>query len=127
MAYRHYPVGGKWSWFGGLTEFQWQDLELDIVGFLAVLGEGAVLATSQVSFLTWVCYVPRVMPAPQALLPPNRPVELPSTRAWVTGVFNGNHKDHLYYVGKICLHSYAIFSCPRREKQSLNGVLEPIG
>ena len=104
MAF-HLTVGGKWSWIdGGMENFQ-----LDIVGFLAVLGEGAVLATSQVSSLTWLCYVPRILPAPQALLPPNRPnkLELPTTRAWVTAVFNGNSNDHLDYFTQLCM--YAIF------------------
>ena len=117
MAFTNVTAGGKWSWLGGLTEFHLEDLQLDIVGFLALLGEGGVLATSQVSFLTWLCYVPRLLPAPQALLPPNRPCELPKARASVTGVFNGNTKDHLYYLARVCLHLYAIFSCPRREKR----------
>lgn len=83
---------------GGFDNFQ-----LDIVGFLAVLGEGSVLANSQVSALSPLFYLPRIIPAPQALLPPTRPRTLPSTPASVTGVFSGNTKDRVYHVANILL------------------------
>lgn len=84
---------------GGLSNFQ-----LDIVGFLAVLGEGSVLANSQVSALSPLFYLPRILPAPQALLPPNRPVKLPSTPASVTAVHSGNTKDYVHHVAWILLY-----------------------
>ena len=114
MVFPDFIADGKWSWTGGI-----ENLQLNIVGFLAVLGEGAVLATSQVSSLTWLCYVPRLLPAPQALLPPNRPreLQLPTTRASVTGVFNGKIKDHLNYFTQLSL--YVIFSVPQTRKRSL--------
>ena len=102
-----------------------EDLQLDIVGFLALLGEGAVLATSPVSFLTWLCFVPHLIPAPQALFRPNRPRGLPTTRAWVTGVFNGSNRDHLYHFADVRL--YAIFSCPQTRKRSLKRCLRAKG
>jgi hypothetical protein len=49
------------------------NLQLDIVGFLAVLGEGSVLSNAQVSTLSRLVFVPRLLPAPQALLRPTRP------------------------------------------------------
>lgn len=91
--------GWRMFWHsGGFDNFQ-----LDIVGFLAVLGEGSVLANSQVSALSPLFYLPRIIPAPQALLPPTRPRTLPSTPASVTGVFSGNTKDRVYHVANILL------------------------
>lgn len=93
--------GHDWQMFwdnGGFSNFQ-----LDIVGFLAVLGEGSVLANSQVSALSPLFLLPRILPAPQALLPPTRPVKLPSTQAWVTGVYSGNVKDYVHHVAHILL------------------------
>lgn len=83
---------------GGFDNFQ-----LDIVGFLAVLGEGAVLANYQVSALSPLFFLPRIIPAPQALLPPTRPRDLPSVPASVTGVHSGNTKDRVYHVASILL------------------------
>lgn len=80
-----------------------QNFQLDIVGFLAVLGEGSVLANSQVSALSPLFYLPRILPAPQALLPPNRPAKLPSTPASVTAVSSGNSKDHVHHVAHVLL------------------------
>lgn len=87
-----------WGNGAGLKNFQ-----LDIVGFLAVLGEGSVLANSQVSALSPLFYLPRILPAPQALLPPNRPAKLPSTQASVTAVHSGNTKDHVHHVAHVLL------------------------
>ena len=44
-------------------------------------------------------------PAPQALLPARRPTELPSKRAWVTGVYSGNVKEHIHHVAGILLEN----------------------
>ena len=77
--------------------------QLDIVGFLAVLGESSVTANYQVSALSKLFYLPRLIPAPQALLPARRPTELLSKTAWVTGVYSGNRKEHLHHVAGILL------------------------
>lgn len=81
----------------------WKNFQLDIVGFLAILGESAVTANAQVSALSRLFYLPRLLPAPQALLPPSRPTELPTEKAWVTGVFSGNNKEHLHHIANILL------------------------
>ncbi len=87
-----------WGNGGGFYHFQ-----LDIVGFLAVLGESSVTANAQVSALSRLFYLPRLLPAPQALLPPSRPSELPSRRARVTGVHTGNNKEHVHHIANILL------------------------
>jgi len=83
--------------------YQFDDFQLDIVGFLAVLGEGSILSIAQVSALSRLFYLPRLLPAPQALLRTTRPKSLPSTNASVTAVYSGNYKDHLHHVAHVLL------------------------
>jgi len=94
---------------GGFDNFQ-----LDIVGFLAVLGEGSVLANSQVSALSPLFYLPRLLPAPQALLPPSRPRTLPSTPASVTSVHSGNTKAYVHHVAHILLYESPCWAIERQ-------------
>lgn len=111
---RNYPAmsGGNANTTISYPGHQWQMLwdngafdnfQLDIVGFLAVLGEGSVTANAQVSALSPLFYLPRLIPAPQALLWPTRPVSLPSTDGIVTGVTNGNVKKQVHHVAHILL------------------------
>nr|POE49201.1 hypothetical protein CFP56_32351 [Quercus suber] len=92
--------GPTWQmlWPAAFDEFQ-----LDIVGFLAILGEGSVSHNAQVAALSRLFYLPRLIPAPQALLWPNRPMTLPSTKANVTAVHSGNTKDHIHHVAHVLL------------------------
>lgn len=94
-----YP-GPAWEmlWPNSFDQFQ-----LDIVGFLAILGEGSVSHNAQVSALSRLFFLPRLIPAPQALLWPNRPTALPSTKANVTAVDSGNTKDHIHHVAHVLL------------------------
>lgn len=79
------------------------NLQLDIVGFLAVLGEGSVLANAQVSTLSRLIFIPRLLPAPQALLRPSRPSKLESEVGFVTGVHSGNKRDCVNAIGHLLL------------------------
>lgn len=79
------------------------NLQLDIVGFLAVLGEGSVLANAQVSTLSHLILLPRLLPAPQALLRPSRPSKLPTESGTVSGVSSGNKRDYVNYIGHLVL------------------------
>ncbi|KAK5170437.1 uncharacterized protein LTR77_005025 [Saxophila tyrrhenica] len=76
------PPNWQMLWGNGAGFYNFQ---LDIVGFLAVLGESSVVANAQ------------------ALLPPNRPTDLPSRKAWVTSVHTGNAKEHVHHVANILL------------------------
>lgn len=78
-----------------------KSLQLDIVGFLAVLGEGSVLANAQVSTLSKWVFLPRLLPAPQALLRPSRPSKLLPHPGRVTGVFSGNDRQSINHIGNI--------------------------
>ncbi|KAF2169867.1 hypothetical protein M409DRAFT_64853 [Zasmidium cellare ATCC 36951] len=95
-----FPDQENWSvwWWNGVENFQ-----LDIVGFLAVLGESAVLANAQVAALSRLFYLPRILPAPQALIRTARPTSLPHSDGKVTGVVSGNVKDHVHHVANILL------------------------
>ena len=78
-----------------------QSLQLDIVGFLAILGEGSVLANAQVSTLSRWIFLPRLLPAPQALMRPTRPLRLEPVPGYVAGVFSGNYRDAINHIGNI--------------------------
>ncbi|KAF2838161.1 hypothetical protein M501DRAFT_993025 [Patellaria atrata CBS 101060] len=82
---------------------RYQDLSLDIVGFLAILGEGSILANAQVSTLSRSIFLPRLLPAPQALLRPARPEKLEPTPGYVTGVHSGNNRTYINHIGQIVL------------------------
>jgi hypothetical protein len=76
-------------------------LQLDIVGFLAILGEGSVLANAQVSTLSRWVFLPRLIPAPQALMRPTRPSHLEPVPGIVSGVWSGNNRDYINHIANI--------------------------
>jgi hypothetical protein len=78
-----------------------ENLQLDIVGFLAILGEGSVLANAQVSTLSKWIFLPRLIPAPQALMRPTRPLVLEPVPGNVAGIFSGNYRDNINHIGNI--------------------------
>lgn len=78
-----------------------ENLQLDIVGFLAILGEGSVLANAQVSTLSRWIFLPRLIPAPQALLRPSRPMNLEPQLGSVAAVYSGNDRQHINHIGNI--------------------------
>lgn len=80
-----------------------ENFQLDIVGFLAVLGEEVVRANAQVAALSRLFYLPRILPAPQALIRTSRPTALPMADGKVTGVLSGNVKDNVHHVANIFL------------------------
>jgi len=76
-------------------------IQLDLVGFLAILGEGSILANSEVASLSWFTFLPRIMPAPQALLRPSRATKLASHTGHSTAVASGNTRNYLNYVSQV--------------------------
>jgi hypothetical protein len=77
------------------------NLQLDIVGFLAILGEGSILASSQVATLSRMIYLPRLLPAPQALLRPSRPDKMNPVSGIATAIHSGNVRNYVNYVGHV--------------------------
>lgn len=92
--------GWRIKWYSGGTL---RNFELDLIGFLAILGEGSILSIAQVSALSRLFFLPRLLPAPQALLRPSRPLNLETTPARVIGVHSGNRKDHMHHIAHILL------------------------
>lgn len=91
---------GYFQWLeGGFVE----TLQLDIVGFLAILGEGSVQSNLQVSTLSKLILIPRLIPAPQVFLRPTRDSKLEPHLGNVTGVYSGNDKDFINYIGHVVL------------------------
>ena len=93
--------GTNRDWFGVICFQNLQQFQLDIVGFLAILGEGSVLANAQVASLSRVTYLPRLIPAPQALMRPSRPSVLPHAIGMATAVKSGNHRTYVNHVGHV--------------------------
>lgn len=62
---------------------------LDIVSLLAVIGEASMAEQAQALTASWLCVLPRIIPAPQALLKSSRPTRMPSLNASIIGVYNG--------------------------------------
>jgi len=92
-----------------LSHFRLPDIpqfQLDIAGFLAILGEGSVLANYQVASLSPAIFLPRLLPAPQALMMPSRPSKLEPAIGYTTGVESGNHRDYINYVGHVLVYVF---------------------
>lgn len=69
------------------------------LGFLAILGEGSVETIAQVATLSYLIYVPRLLPAPQIFIRPSRPEKLETTaNAKVIGVHSGNTGEDIHHV-----------------------------
>jgi hypothetical protein len=79
---------------------------LDIVSLLAVVGESSMSEHVQPLTASWLCLLPRLIPAPHALLKPSRPSSLPSKNAVVVGVHSGTMVMELNYFANL-LHPIA--------------------
>lgn len=102
-------------WITSYTSNQQNNgFQLDIVGFLAILGEGSVEAIAQVATLSYLVYLPRLIPAPQIFIRPSRPEKLETMAdARVIGIHSGNSGENIHHVAH-ALH--------RGDKLSANSV-----
>jgi hypothetical protein len=89
------------NWFPVGTNGNGDGWRLDIVSLLAVIGESSMEEHSQALTSSWTCMLPRIIPAPQALLKPQRPTRMPETNAVVVGVHNGMMFSTLNYFPNI--------------------------
>jgi hypothetical protein len=78
-----------------------KDWRLDVVSLLAVIGESSMSKHAQPLTASWLCLLPRLIPAPQALIRPARPQGLPSQAAFVTGVHSGIYLQELNYFANL--------------------------
>ena len=80
---------------------------------LAILGESSVLVQSQVAALSYFFLLPRLVPAPQALIRTSRPERLEPSTGKVVGAYSGgfrdrvNHLAHLLHEGNT-LPAYSV-------------------
>ncbi|EHK26909.1 uncharacterized protein TRIVIDRAFT_33833 [Trichoderma virens Gv29-8] len=91
------PGDPGWKWFPN-DKPSWR---LDVVTLLAVMGESAIAEHSQTITASLLCMLPRLLPAPQALLKPSRPARLPETHAKMVGVYNGTLLDSVGFFANI--------------------------
>lgn len=77
------------------------DWRFDVVGLLAVIGESAMKRHAQPLTASRLCLLPRLIPAPQALLMPSRPSGLPGRNAKITGIYSANVANELNYFANL--------------------------
>lgn len=87
-------------------------LQLDIVGIVAVLGEGSTARNAQASALSWHHILPRLLPAPQALLRHEQEKRLPTQKGTVVGAYSGNTRFELNFFSQLLhpdkLHKFEV-------------------
>lgn len=86
-----------WKWFPSATG----DWSLDVITLLAVIGEGSIEDHRQFISASVFCFLPRLIPAPQALLKPDRPGRMPETVAKMTGVYSGLMLDSVGFFANL--------------------------
>ncbi|KAG7286236.1 hypothetical protein NEMBOFW57_008542 [Staphylotrichum longicolle] len=91
---------------GALDWFPWgrQDLpgwKFDVITLLAIIGESSVAEHAQILTASSLCLLPRIIPAPQALLRPTRPQRLPEVTAKMAGVYGGVVLDTVGFFANI--------------------------
>ncbi|KAL2136432.1 hypothetical protein VTI74DRAFT_3665 [Chaetomium olivicolor] len=91
---------------GPLAWFPWgqQDLpgwRFDVITLLAIIGESSVAEHAQILTASTLCLLPRIIPAPQALLRPSRPQRLPEVTAKMAGVYGGVVLDTVGFFANI--------------------------
>ncbi|TFB03057.1 hypothetical protein CCMA1212_005393 [Trichoderma ghanense] len=91
------PGDPGWKWFPN-DKPSWR---LDVVTLLAVIGESAIAEHAQAITASLLCMLPRLLPAPQALLKPSRPTRLPETHAKMAGVYSGTILDSVGFFANI--------------------------
>ncbi|PNS20935.1 hypothetical protein CAC42_2866 [Sphaceloma murrayae] len=91
----------SFAWFPAGRDDQ-SGWRLDIVSLLAVIGESTVSEHAQTITASWLCVLPRLIPAPQALLKSSRPKRLPPTPGvTVVGAFSGSKVDELNFAANL--------------------------
>ncbi|KAG9504336.1 hypothetical protein J7337_004308 [Fusarium musae] len=91
------PGSPGWKWFPNVKA-NWS---LDVVTLLAVIGESSMAEQTQTITASLLCLLPRLIPAPQALLKPSRPSRMPETLAKMTGVYSGTTLDSVGFFATI--------------------------
>ena len=93
-------LSGVAAWFpqGRLDLPGWR---FDVITLLAVIGESSVAVHAQTMTASALCLLPRIIPAPQALLRPVRPQRLPEVTAKMAAVYGGTVLDTVGFFANI--------------------------
>ncbi|KAG6034543.1 hypothetical protein E4U41_006503 [Claviceps citrina] len=91
------PSDPDWVWFPNVKS-AWS---LDVVNLLVVIGESSIAEHAQAITASLPGMLPRILPAPQALLKPSRPTRMPETHARMTGVYSGTTLDSVGFFANI--------------------------
>lgn len=76
--------------------------KFDIVSLVAVIGESTIEQHIQQINASALCWLPRLIPAPQALLKTERPARLPAAKdTIITGVHSGTQLEELNYFANV--------------------------
>ena len=76
--------------------------KFDIVSLVAVIGESTIEQHIQRINASPLCWLPRLIPAPQALLKTERPNRLPPAKdTIITGVHSGTHLEELNFFANV--------------------------
>ncbi|KAI0483803.1 hypothetical protein F4859DRAFT_413306 [Xylaria cf. heliscus] len=105
---------------------------LDVVTLLAVIGESSIAEHAQIITASVLCLLPRIIPAPQALLKPSRPQRLPETTAKMVGVYSGVVLDTVGFFANI-IHpldelqpfAFRVLEIKHTDKNSAGGIEVP--
>ncbi|KAI0517968.1 hypothetical protein F5B22DRAFT_635475 [Xylaria bambusicola] len=127
-----YSGADKWFSSDGVDGDGPQGWRLDVVTLLAVIGESSIAEHAQVITASVLCLLPRIIPAPQALLKPSRPQRLPETSAKMTGVYSGVALDTVSFFANI-LHpldelpalAFKVLEIKHRDRNNAGGIEVP--
>ncbi|KAK0629111.1 hypothetical protein B0T17DRAFT_614934 [Bombardia bombarda] len=89
------------SWFPVGGQIDLPGWRFDVITLLAVIGESSVAEHAQLITASSLCLLPRIIPAPQALLKPTRPQRLPKVPAKMAGVYGGTVLDTVGFFANI--------------------------
>ncbi len=92
------PGTGWWFPTGKSNSDGWR---FDVITLLAVIGESSVAEHSQAITASVLCMLPRIIPAPQAMLRANRPLRMPEVKAKMAGIYSGVVLDTVGFFANI--------------------------
>lgn len=105
---------------------------LDVVTLLAVIGESSMEDHAQPITASVLCLLPRILPAPQALLKSRRPTRLPTYNAQMVGVHNGVALDSVGFFANIihplddqAPYSFKVLEIKHTDEVFANGIGAP--
>ncbi|GAP88373.2 hypothetical protein SAMD00023353_2900430 [Rosellinia necatrix] len=127
-----YPASRSWFASDGPDGEGPAGWRLDVVTLLAVIGESSIAEHAQVITASVLCLLPRIIPAPQALLKPSRPQRLPETTARMVGVYSGVVLDTVGFFANI-IHpldqlqpfAFRVLEIKHRDKNTAGGIEVP--